>query len=163
MSRNINPQTNRLTSEQYQTIAVRFVELMSEATSIAQRNAISDQLLSEPSVNHLATQNRDSLDKNDITAMPEPSIHTPGQNRQEVPVKSGIIPKPSGSGSQPQEKLRPTNPLYNDGSSNEDSSEEEEVKFEKHIQGEGRFSKRETRCALKDSIRGRGPPKKARS
>ena len=97
--------------------------------------------------------------------IPEPSIHKPGQNRQEGTVKGGDCPqgnnpKPSGSGSQPQEKLRPTNPLFNGGSSREDSSSEEEVIFENEIQGEGRFSKRETRSALKDSmIRGRGPLK----
>ena len=96
--------------------------------------------------------------------IPEPSIHKPGQNRQEGTVSGGDCPqgnnpKPSGSGSQPPAKLRPTNPLFEGDSSSEDISSEEEVILEHETKGKGRFSKKQTRSALKDSRNmGEGPP-----
>ena len=78
----INPQTYRLTSgEQFQVATVKFVVLMSGATSIAERKAISDQVLSKTETT------RDSLIKNAIPLVPEPTISRPGQNRQEKTVK----------------------------------------------------------------------------
>ena len=71
----------------------------------------------------------------------------------------GRDPKPSGSGVQPPARLRLINPLFAVDSSSEDSTSEEEVTVEYDATGKGRFSKRQTRLALKDSmIRGRGPP-----
>ena len=72
-------------------------------------------------------------------------------------------PLPSGSGLQSPVRLRPRNPLFSVGSSSEDSSSENEISVEYEAIGKGRFSKRETRLALKESKgnRGRGPPIRA--
>ena len=76
----INPQTYTIISDEFQRIALIFAETVSEETTIAQRNVMSDQLLSEPSGNSLTTRSTESLASQNIL-IPAPSIHRPGQDR----------------------------------------------------------------------------------
>ena len=158
----INPQTYRLTSEQFQIAAVKFVALMSGASSIAERDALTDQVLSKTETT------QDSLVKETVPLVPEPTISRPEQNRQEKTVKignypQGSTPKPSRSGSQSQGKSLTDNPFYNpSGSSTEDKSDGEEVRFEKEVQGQRKFSN-SSKSTLNDTERGRGTPNTARS
>ena len=128
---------------------------MSEDTTIAQRNIISDQLLSEPSSNTLTTRNTESLASQNILTT-TPSIHRPEQDRQEdadnvAEPSQGNDSRPGPSGLQTPVRSKPSK-VVTVGSSSEDSSNDEiSVEFETIGQSQGGFAKKDIQHALRES------------
>ena len=160
-SKGINPQSYRLTPEQFQTAAIEFVANMTEESSIEERAELTRRVISDTKTTKEAPADKPG------PKVPEPTISRPDTDSQEKTVKivdypQGNSPNPSRSGSLSQGKPLAENPLNPSGYPAEDKTDGEEIQIELEIQGQRKFSNR-SKSTQNDNKRGRGTPKTARS